>query len=159
MKKEKIPFVIKWKAGGETKIDLTVQYNGNKANKQPNFQEGLKSKLGSIIARIGENKKFEFSVKTPYKKEVEGCCYYGEKLTVKISGDNPACAEMLKRQIEGSFESEVLADKVIETMGQAVETMSQAADTAIAATKKFVKESGKWPGAIVICIQRMVDKD
>ena len=156
MKKLKNEFIIRWNVGGgESKILCVVEYNGNKVKKDQveAFQESVKTALGNIIAGIGKNKMFEFSVKTSFAEEAEQPApYIGEKLTVKVTGDNPACFLMLKGKIEGLFKAHRLGKEIGDVLNQATETV-------VDFSKQLVDSAGRLVNKISVTFKHFTGED
>ena len=154
MKKMKSEFTIQWNAGGESKIVCVVEYNGNNVKKDQveAFQKSVKTVLGNIIAGIGKNKMFGFSVKTSAEEAEQSVPYIGEKLTVKITGDNPACFLMLKGKIEGLYKAHRLGKEI-------GDVLSQATETAVDVSRQIMDGAGRLVSKISVTLKHFTGED
>lgn len=144
MKKANITDIITWNAGGESGILAVVEYGDNKIQGEEEtkkYEEYLKFVLGQITANIGKTKDFEFSSKTELPERPEKIFRYGcEKVTVSVSGDNPACHQWLKRKIEESFIPCLIAFDMADLAGEFIKAGKHMLDGFIITIRQMKKE-------------------
>lgn len=142
MKKAASDFAITWIAGGVGNINAVVEYDGKKikgSGETKNYEEFLRSVVGRIATAVGKTE--EFKVETEFQEKPEKMYRYGgEKLTITISGDNPACHKRIKKAIEGVFGAHRFAGDMADLADQFIDT-----------TKDVIH-------GFVICIARIFDK-
>jgi len=144
MEKATMNYAIAYNGGGNGDIVAVVEYDGQKvknAEEVKYYKEFLESVIGRITTAVGKAEDIGFDVTTKFPEKPERKFRYGgEKLTITITGDNPACHALIKRRIEKVYGAHRCAEDLADLADQFIDT-----------TKDVIH-------GVVICFGRFFDK-
>lgn len=144
MEKATCNLAIAYKGGGKGDIVAVVEYDGQKIKNEEEvkyYEEFLKSVIGRIATAVGKAEDIGFGVTTKFPKQPEKVFRYGgEKLTITITGDNPACHALIKRRIEKVYGAHRCAEDLADLADQFIGTTKDVCHGFMICVRRFIKD-------------------